>query len=210
MKVKIFTFNPFMENTYVLYDETNEAVVIDAGALFDSEKQELKKYIEENNLTLKRVLNTHLHLDHQFGNHFLFNTFGIAPEAHESDRILLDTYPIQAQAYGFNAGPAQPLKRTIEDNEIITFGNTELRAIHVPGHSPGSLVYYNEKENVLFSGDVLFLESIGRTDLPGGDYGTLIKGITDRLLTLPANTVVYSGHGDNTTIGYEKTHNPFL
>ena len=209
MKIKIFTFNPFQENTYVLYD-ANKAVIIDAGTLFEPEKQQLKSFLEDNNLTLKRVLNTHLHLDHQFGNQFIFDTYGIAPEAHADDKFLIDTFPVQAQAYGFSVGNAQPLGREIEDNETIAFGNTELKAIHVPGHSPGSLVFYNEKEGVMFSGDVLFLESIGRTDLPGGDYGTLIKGITERLFVLPDNTVVYPGHGDSTTIGYEKAHNPFL
>ena len=210
MNIKIFTFSPFQENTYVVYDDTNEAIIIDAGALFEPEKQQLKKFLEDNNLTLKRVLNTHLHLDHQFGNQFIYDTYGIAPEAHEADHFLLDTYELQTQAYGFPTGPAQPLKRNIQDNEKIIFGNTELTAIHVPGHSPGSLAYYNEKDGVLFSGDVLFLESIGRTDLPGGDHATLIRGITNRLFTLPDNTVVYPGHGDSTTIGYEKVHNPFL
>lgn len=211
MNIKIFTFNPFQENTYLLFDETNEAIIIDAGSLYDVEKQELKSYFEKNNLTLKRVLNTHLHLDHQFGNKFVFDTFGIAPEAHEKDEFLLENYPFQTQAFGLaNAGEAQALKRHIEDNEKIRFGNTELTAILVPGHSPGSLAFYNEKEKILFSGDVLFLESIGRTDLAGGNYATLIKSITERLFTLPDSTVVYPGHGDSTTIGYEKTHNAFL
>jgi len=211
MNIKIFTFNPFQENTYLLSDETNEALIIDAGCLYDAEKQELKRYLEDNNLTLKRALNTHLHLDHQFGNKFVFETFGVAPEAHESDAFLLDNYPIQTRAFGFeNAGEAQPSKGYILDNDKIRFGNTELTAILVPGHSPGSLAFYNEKEGILFSGDVLFLESIGRTDLAGGNYAALIKSITERLLTLPHSTVVYPGHGDSTTIGYEKAHNPFL
>ncbi|NDV45864.1 MBL fold metallo-hydrolase [Paludibacter sp. 221] len=211
MEIKIFTFSPFQENTYVLYDETGEAIIIDAGCLFDAEKEELKAFIENNNLTLKRVINTHLHLDHQFGNKFLYDTFGIAPEANQKDEFLVDMYPVQTQTFGFeNAGEAQPLKGYLEDDEKVVFGNTELRAIFVPGHSPGSLAYYSEKDNILFSGDVLFLESIGRTDLVGGDYATLIRSITERLFTLPDTTVVYPGHGDNTTIGYEKMNNPYL
>lgn len=211
MNIKIFTFSPFQENTYVLSDETNEAIIIDAGCLYDEEKIELKEYIEKNNLKLTRVINTHLHLDHQFGNKFLFETFGVAPEANDNDKFLLDAYPLQTKTFGFeNAGDAQPLKGYILDNEKISFGNTELTAILVPGHSPGSLAYYNEKEGILFSGDVLFLDSIGRTDLAGGNYGTLIKSITERLFTLPDSTVVYPGHGDSTSIGYEKVHNPYL
>ena len=211
MNIRIFTFNPFQENTYLLSDETNEAIIIDAGCLHNTEKQELKKHIEENNLKLKRVINTHLHLDHQFGNKFLFETFGIAPEAHEKDEFLLESYLAQSRTFGFeNAGEAQALKTYIRDNEKITFGSTQLTAIHVPGHSPGSLTFYNEKDGILFSGDVLFLESIGRSDLAGGNHGTLIKSITERLLTLPHSTIVYPGHGDCTTIGHEKNHNPFL
>lgn len=209
MTIKVFTFNPFMENTYLLYDETNEAVIIDAGCLSEIERSVLKQYIEENGLTLKRLLNTHLHLDHQFGNKFVSETYNIAPEANQLDEFLIDTYPIQTAAFGFNnAGEAQPLGRYIEDGEKIKFGNTELQAIHVPGHSPGSLAFYNEKEGILFSGDVLFLESIGRTDLMGGDHATLINSITERLFILPDKTVVYPGHGDVTTIGYEKQYNP--
>ncbi|MCL2289147.1 MAG: MBL fold metallo-hydrolase, partial [Bacteroidetes bacterium] len=133
------------------------------------------------------------------------------PEAHQADEFLNDNFAKQTRAFGFdNMGEAQPLKSYIADNEKIRFGNSELTAIHVPGHSPGSLVYYNAEDGVLFTGDVLFLESIGRTDLVGGDYATLIKNITERLLTLPESTVVYPGHGDSTTIGYEKVHNPYL
>ena len=211
IKIKIFTFNPFQENTYVLYDDTHEAIIIDAGCLFEKEKSQLKDFIKENQLVLKRVINTHLHLDHQFGNKFIHETYGIAPEANELDEFLINYYVQQTQAFGIpNAGAAQPLKGYIEDNEVISFGHSQLRAILVPGHSPGSLAFYDEKEGILFSGDVLFHESIGRTDLAGGDYSTLIKSITERLFTLPDNTQVYPGHGDITTIGYEKQHNPFL
>ncbi len=211
IKIKIFTFNPFQENTYVLYDDTHEAIIIDAGCLFEKEKSQLKDFIKENQLVLKRVINTHLHLDHQFGNKFIYETYGIAPEANELDEFLINYYVQQTQAFGIpNAGAAQPLKGYIEDNEVISFGHSLLRAILVPGHSPGSLAFYDEKEGILFSGDVLFHESIGRTDLAGGDYSTLIKSITERLFTLPDNTQVYPGHGDITTIGYEKQHNPFL
>jgi len=211
MTIKTFTFNPFQENTYLLFDETREAVIIDAGCIMDYEKQQLKAYIQENNLTLKRVLNTHLHLDHQFGNKFLYNTFGITPEANEEDEYLLANVVAQARSYGFNVDEeAQPIGRYIIDNEEIKFGNSILKAIHVPGHSPGSIAFYVEKEGILISGDALFKGSIGRTDLPKGDYATLITSITKKLLTLPDSTVVYSGHGPTTTIGEEKISNPYL
>jgi len=211
MKIKTFTFNPIQENTYLVYDETNEAVVIDAGCVSEIEKRALKNYIEDNELTLKRVLNTHLHFDHQFGNKFLYNTFGIKPEAGKEDEYLLENVIAQTQSFGMAVDEeAQPLGGYITDNQEIKFGNTTFKAFHVPGHSPGSMAFYDEKEGVLFAGDVLFRASIGRTDLPKGDYATLIHSITDKLLPLPDSTVVYSGHGPATTIGFEKKNNPFL
>jgi len=211
MTIKTFTFNPFQENTYLVFDETNEAVVIDAGCLQAGEKQILTRFIEDNKLTLKRVLNTHLHLDHQFGNKFLFDTYGIAPEACIEDEFLLDNVVAQARSYGFPVTEeAQPLGAYIIENQEITFGNSSLKAIHAPGHSPGSMVLYSEKDGVMFAGDVLFQGSIGRTDLPKGDYASLILAITKKLLVLPDSTVVYCGHGPSTTIGYEKKNNPYL
>ena len=211
MTIKTFTFNPFQENTYLVFDETNEAVVIDAGCLQAGEKQVLTRFIEDNKLTLKRVLNTHLHLDHQFGNKFLFDTYGIAPEACIEDEFLLENVVAQARSYGFPVTEeAQPLGAYMIENQEITFGNSSLKAIHAPGHSPGSMVLYSEKDGVMFAGDVLFQGSIGRTDLPKGDYASLILAITKKLLILPDSTVVYCGHGPSTTIGYEKKNNPYL
>jgi hydroxyacylglutathione hydrolase len=211
MTIKTFTFNPFQENTYLVYDETNEAVIIDAGCLQAGERLVLTRFIEDNKLTLKRVLNTHLHLDHQFGNKFLFDTYGIAPEACVEDEFLLENVVAQARSYGFPVTEeAQPLGAYITENQEITFGNSSLKAIHAPGHSPGSMVLYSEKNGVMFAGDVLFQGSIGRTDLPKGDYAGLILAITKKLLVLPDSTVVYCGHGPSTTIGYEKNNNPYL
>ena len=211
MTIKTFTFNPFQENTYLVWDETNEAVLIDAGMLFDNEKSTLKQFIEDNNLVLKRVLNTHLHIDHQFGNKFMFDAFGIAPEAGEEDEFLLATANSQAEMFGlpYTEIP-QKLDKYITDSQIIKFGSSEFIALHTPGHSPGSYCLYCEKAGVVFAGDVLFSGSIGRTDLPRGDYATLIKSIQNRLLPLPDFTVVYCGHGPTTTIGEEKQNNPFL
>ena len=211
MTIKTFTFNPIQENTYLVYDETLEAVVIDAGCISKVEKRALKQYMEDNNLTLKRVLNTHLHFDHQFGNRFLFDTFGIKPEAGKEDEYLLENVIAQTRSFGMDVDEeAQPLGGYIIENQEIKFGNSAFTAFHVPGHSPGSMAYYAEKDGVLFAGDVLFRGSIGRTDLPGGDYATLIQSITQKLLPLPDSTVVYSGHGPQTTIGFEKKNNPFL
>jgi len=211
MTIKTFIFNPIQENTYLVYDETNEAVVIDAGCITDSEKLQLKRFIEDNKLILKRVLNTHLHFDHQFGNKFLFTTYGIKPEAGKEDEYLLENAVSQARSFGLNTGEeAQPLGGYIIDQQEINFGNSTFIALHVPGHSPGSIAFYAEKEEVLFAGDILFRGSIGRTDLPKGDYATLILSITKKLLPLPDSTVVYSGHGPSTTIGFERKNNPFL
>jgi len=211
MTIKTFTFNPIQENTYLVYDETNEAVVIDAGCVSEIEKRALKNYIEDNELTLKRVLNTHLHFDHQFGNKFLFTTYGIKPEAGKEDEYLLENVIAQTRSFGMAVDEeAQSLGGYITDNQEIKFGNTTLVALHVPGHSPGHMAFYDQKDGILFAGDVLFRGSIGRTDLPKGDYATLILSITNKLLPLPDSTVVYSGHGPSTTIGFERKNNPFL
>jgi len=211
MTIKTFTFNPFQENTYLIYDETNEAVLIDAGCIFDAEKQSLKKFLDDNKLILKRVINTHLHLDHQFGNKYLFATYGILPEACVEDEFLLDNVIAQARSFGFPIDEeAQPLGGYITENQEIKFGNSTLIALHVPGHSPGSMAFYSAENGVIFAGDVLFQGSIGRTDLPQGDYATLITSITKKLLPLPDSTVVYCGHGPSTTIGNEKKNNPYL
>lgn len=211
MTIKTFTFNPIQENTYVVHDETGEAIVIDAGCYFENEKKALQSYIDDNKLKLVKVLNTHLHFDHQFGNKFLFDTYGIAPEAHAGDEFLLRRVVKGAVIYGFPVQEdAQPIGTYLQENQKISFGNTTLKIIHVPGHSPGHLVFHEEKEMILFAGDVLFSGSVGRTDLEQGDYGTLIRNITEKLLILPDETVVYPGHGPTTTIGKERVSNPYL
>lgn len=211
MQIKIFTFNPIQENTYLLFDETKECVIIDAGCFFPQEEQALADFMEANELKLKRVINTHLHFDHAFGNAFLARQYGVLPEAHKGDEYMIPNMPEQAKRFGFAYTVlTQNLGAHINEGDVIKFGNTELKAIYVPGHSPGSLCFYNEKEKVLFAGDVLFLESIGRTDLDQGDYGTLVNGITNKLFVLPEETKVYPGHGPSTTIGHEKKHNPYL
>lgn len=211
LTIQTFVFGPFQENTYLVYDETKEAVVIDAGCFDQNEKNRLKDFIVNNDLKLTRLLNTHLHLDHQFGNKFISDTFGIKPEAGQEDEFLIAKMLTQAQMFGLDISEgAQELGAYITDNQEIKFGNSIFTAIHVPGHSPGSMAFYSETDNVLFAGDVLFNGSIGRTDLEKGDYATLISSIQNRLLPLPDSTVVYSGHGPTTTIGNEKRNNPYL
>ncbi len=211
MKIKTFVFNPVQENTYLVYDG-DECIVIDAGCLFPQEEAELADFIAKNSLTLKQVLNTHLHFDHAFGNYFLAQKYGIAPKAHKADEFMIPIIQEQVRRFGFSnlKVEEQPLDSYLTEGDTIRFGNTELSVLHVPGHSPGSLCFYCKKADVLFSGDVLFHESIGRTDLPGGSYHDLINGITQKLLTLPDDTTVYPGHGESTTIKHEKQFNPFL
>lgn len=211
MKIKRFEFNMFPVNCYVISDETGEAAIIDAGCFFPEEQQMLKQYITDNKLTVKHLLNTHLHLDHVFGNPFILREFGLKAEACQLDEFLLAKLPDQCRMFGFSPNEAPVgLGHYIEDGEIIRFGHTELQAIHVLGHSPGGMVYYCKADACLFSGDVLFQGSIGRADLEGGDFNELIEQISCRLLTLPDETLVYPGHGEPTSIGKEKMENPFF
>lgn len=211
MKIKRFEFNMFPVNCYVLWDETREATVIDPGCYYDNEKQALKQYITSNQLTVKHLLNTHLHLDHIFGNSFLLREFGLEAEANQADEFWIDEAPKQSRMFGFPLPePPVPLGHYLHDGDLIRFGNTTLEAIHVPGHSPGSLVFYCAQEQCMFSGDVLFQGSIGRADLAGGNFDELIEHICSRLFVLPLDTVVYPGHGAPTTIGIEKAENPFF
>ena len=211
MKIKKFEFNMFPVNCYVVSDDSGEAVVIDAGCFYPEEKQMLKDYLFDNNLTLKHVLCTHLHLDHIFGNPFLFQEYGLQPEGGQQDEFWLDQASSMARNFGFLYEEKQPaLCRYINHNDTITFGDTTLKAIHVPGHSPGSIVYYCEEAACAFAGDVLFQGSIGRADLKGGNFEELREGISSRLFTLPEQTRIYPGHGPSTSIGYEKKNNPFF
>ncbi len=212
MNIKIFEFNPIAVNTYVLYDETGECVIIDAACFFPNEQQELIKFINEKKLVVKHLLNTHLHFDHVFGVNFIEAQFDVKMKAHKADKFLLANMEQQMVMFGFpaNGDYIPTLTNYIDENDIIEFGNQKLTIMHVPGHSPGSLVFYNKQEGVVVSGDVLFNGSIGRTDLPQGDHNSLIDGIKRKILTLPDNTVVYPGHGPATSVEGEKRINPFL
>ena len=211
MKVTCLTFNPFQENTYLLHDDTKECVVVDPGCYEQSEQKELQRYIQENDLKVVRLLNTHCHIDHVLGNKFVADTYGVELEIHEEDLQTLRSVPVYAPVYGFPMYAATEPKVTyLKEGDTIKFGNTELQVIFTPGHAPGHVVFYNEQDQICIGGDVLFKGSIGRTDLPGGDFNTLINSIRTKLFTLPEDTVVYPGHGPETTIGYENKYKPFL
>lgn len=210
IEIKHFTFNPFQENTYLLINDKRECIIIDPGCYFESERKELLTYIEKEGLKVTRLLNTHCHLDHIFGNRLVADTYGVGLEIHPLDAVVLERSPELGQMYGvpFEASPA-PV-RYFEEGEKIVFGDDELEVLLTPGHSPGSVCFYCAKEGFVIGGDVLFFQSIGRTDLPGGDHETLIKSIETKLFVLPDEVSVWPGHGKETTIGYEKQHNPFL
>lgn len=209
--VQPFTFNFVAVNTYVVYDETGEAVIIDCGCLEKREEQKLADFITDNKLTVKHLLNTHLHLDHVFGNTFASNTYGLKPEGSKLEEDELPNLQQQAARFGMQLSlPSVTLGTYLNEGDTVSFGNTSLLCLAVPGHSPGSLAFYSKDGGCVFSGDALFQGSIGRTDLWGGDFNTLISAIRSRLLTLPDNTVVYSGHGPSTTIGEEKKYNMYL
>lgn len=211
MKIKRFEFNMFPVNCYLVYDNTKEAVIIDPGCFFPEEKNFIKEYIYSKELNVKHLLCTHLHLDHVFGCMFIKETFGVGIEANPADEFWLEQAPYQARSFGFNYNEKiPPIEKPVFDGDIIKFGNLELEAICVPGHSPGSLAFYCKEKKVLFSGDILFQGSIGRADLQGGNFEELKENICNRLFILPDDVTVYPGHGQSTTIGYEKKNNPFF
>lgn len=212
MKIVQFVCNPFLENTYVIYDEfSSEAAIIDCGCYTMEEKQRLGDFIVSNNLQLKYLLNTHLHLDHIFGNYFVARTFGITPLAHYADEFLLEIFDKQLSLFGLESlDNAQPLGGFLTERDTLSIGNERIQILHIPGHSPGSVCFYMEQQGFVFVGDVLFSKSIGRTDLQGGNYEQLVEGIRQKLFILPNETIVYSGHGSNTQIGFEKKNNPYL
>lgn len=210
IQVVSLTYNAFEENTYILYDDTRECIILDPGCHSSVEKEHLKVFIEKNGLKPVRLINTHCHLDHIFGNKWVFDTYGLLPEIHQGELPVLKAAPQVSMMYGLACEPSPMPEEFIQDNTNITFGNSNLLTIFAPGHSPASLCFYSQEDNFLIGGDVLFYESIGRTDLPGGNYETLLNSIRNRILPLPDETVVYSGHGPSTTIGHERKYNPFI
>ncbi|HLG02457.1 MAG TPA: MBL fold metallo-hydrolase [Bacteroidia bacterium] len=208
--IKTFTFNPFYENTYVLSDETGECVIIDPGCHIAEEEKELEAYITENKLRPVKLLNTHCHVDHVFGNYFVATHWKTGLEMHRDDLGVLQSYPQVCKMYGFPGGPQPDPVAWLQEGDEVKFGNAVLRVLFTPGHSPGSISFYNAAQKFVIAGDVLFQGSIGRSDLPGGNFETLAASIREKLYTLPDDVQVYPGHGAPTTTGYEKKTNPFV
>jgi len=210
MQVKTFQFNPFQENTYILIDKTKDCVIIDAGCNSVGEVELLDKFISTNGLKPKFLLNTHAHIDHILGNKYINEKYGLIPHFHREDLFLYQNSIEIARMYGIEYSLLKPPYKYLEEKQKIVFGESTLDCLLVPGHSPGSICFYNKKHEILISGDVLFRESIGRTDLPGGNHQQLLANISEKLLVLPDNVVVYPGHMESTTIGHEKMYNPFF
>jgi hydroxyacylglutathione hydrolase len=208
--LKSFCFGPFQENTYLLYDDKGEAIIFDPGNSTSSENLELKTFIEEKKLTLTRLLLTHAHIDHILGNKFVHDTWGLLPEVNAGDVFFIERMMQSANLYGISAEQSPMAKSSIEEGDKIKLGEYVFDCLFTPGHSPGSISFYNEKNKLLISGDVLFSGSIGRTDLPMGDHETLLSSVREKLFILPPDVKVYSGHGPVTTIGFEKENNPFF
>ncbi len=208
--LKTFCFGPFQENTYVLYNEENTAFIIDPGNSNTSENNTLKNFIEDKKLNLTRLLLTHAHIDHIMGNRFIFDTYGLLPEVHKNDLYFIEKMPQSAALYGLSCEPSPMPEKFIEEGDVITLGNYSFKCLFTPGHSPGSISFYNQQNKMLIAGDVLFNRSIGRTDLPMGNHETLLASIREKLLVLNDDTKVFCGHGPSTFIGDEKLNNPFL
>ncbi len=225
MNIKCFSCNDFSEICYVISNDNNEAIVIDPGFCFEQERLAFSKYISDNNLTIKRVLNTHLHVDHILGNRFIQNTYGVGAEASEKDEPLLENMFAYASMFGLvghsfsekdfrDKLEANPLVGNLKENDVVAIDGIRLKVLEIPGHTMGHLAYYCEEEKCIFVGDILFCGSIGRTDLAGGDprdmQKLLVEGIHAKILCLPGDTEVFPGHGMSTTVEHEKLNNMYL
>lgn len=208
MEVKTFTFNPFMENTYVVYDN-GTGVIIDPGCYDPAEEQELVDFIENKGIKIEKILNTHGHIDHVLGNYFAKTKFNVELWIGEHDLQTLQSVKAYAPSYGFQKYSAAEADHLMKEGDEINVGSGKMKVLFAPGHAPGHIAFYNAKDGFIIGGDVLFQESIGRTDLPGGDFDTLMQSISSQFYTLPDETIVYPGHGGETTIGHEKKFNPF-
>lgn len=208
--IKQFVFNPFQENTYVLYQPQGEAIVVDAGCSTESEFQELLDFVNSQNLTVKCLINTHCHIDHILGIDKLKKQFGVKAFAHIDDFPLLQMAPAHAMMFWLYLETVPAIDETLSHGDMIELNGDSIKVIHTPGHSRGGLCFYAEQERFILTGDTLFNLSIGRTDLAGGNYETLIKSIREQLMVLPDDVIVYPGHGNSTTIGIERASNPFL
>jgi len=210
IKIDFFTFNPLAENTYLLTNEKQEALIIDPGFYFTEEENTFKNFISDYNIKPVQLLNTHCHLDHVFGNEWVRKNYGLELYIHEGEKKVLEFAPATGNMYGLRFTNYKGAFHFIDEGDKIFLGDDELEILLTPGHSPASVCFYCKAQNFIIGGDVLFNESIGRFDLPGGDEQTLYKSIREKLYVLPDETIVYPGHGEPTTIGHEKKYNPFV
>jgi hydroxyacylglutathione hydrolase len=210
MKIYKFVFSPIDVNTYILVDDSGDCAIIDCGCYEKQESEKLESFIMDKSINPVLLLNTHCHLDHVFGNKFVLEKYGLRTFSSELDEMNRKNASQHAMLFGLTMDKPPEPAGFISDNQMVTFGTTELKALHVPGHTSGSLAFYSEKNNCVFTGDALFSGSIGRTDLQGGNYETLIRSIKNKLFVLPPSTVVYPGHGNDTTIEREMKSNPFF
>lgn len=211
MKIKKFTFNPFLENTYLLWDElTYSAAIIDPGMYSSEEELEIKSFIKENSLEIIFMINTHCHLDHLLGSKFIKEVYDPVYYVPENDLPLFNHAQKQAEMFGISINELPPVDKFLSENEKLPLGKEPIQNIFTPGHSPGEFCLYVKEAKFCLTGDVLFKESIGRTDLYGGNYNVLLSSIKDKLFNLDDDVVIYPGHGEESTIGYEKKNNPFL
>lgn len=210
LQIKVLTYNPVQENTYLLFNENKECIIIDPGCYFDNEKEEITVAIQENNLRPVMLLNTHCHLDHVFGNKFIAEEYKLTLHLHKEEEQMLQMAPASGLMFNLPFDNYTGEFIYLHEGDIITLGTDKLEVIHAPGHSPGSVCFYCKEQKFIIGGDVLFNNGIGRTDLPGGSHETLLKSIREKLFPLPDDVTVYSGHGIETLIGYEKKTNPFF
>ena len=211
MKIARLIFNPIQENTYIIWDDTLEAAVIDAGNMNERENEVLAKFIADNGLKPKYALNTHGHFDHMLGVDFLREKYGAQLAMSAKDEFLLKGASVSAELFGVKADALpEAIDVDLEGKESIKFGNTELKIIPTPGHTPGHVAFFEPESKVLFTGDTLFRESIGRTDLPGGDYSWIMRSIIENILPLGDDVKIYPGHGDTSDLGHESMYNPFV
>lgn len=210
MKIIKFVFNPIQENTYVVWDETGECVIVDAGNASASEDAALADFIAAQGLKPVVAVNTHGHFDHTMGVQYVKDTFGVPFAASSADEFLIEHGRESGAMFGVQVGEMPTIDTDLSKTDEIVFGNTKLKVIKTPGHTPGGVVLYEPESKSLFTGDTLFRESIGRTDLPGGDYGELMHSIIENIISLGDEVAIYPGHGEKSTIGHESLYNPFV
>lgn len=210
IQIKVFSFNPFSENTYIVYNENKSAFIIDPGNYNPLETNTIKNFISENKLKVKNILLTHAHIDHILGLQSIFDEYEVPVLMNEIEKEILDRNPMDAKRFGFDFKAFEGNISFIKEKEVLSLDEDEFKVYHTPGHSPGHLAYHNVEQKFIISGDVLFQGSIGRTDLYKGNHEQLLESIRTKLFVLDNETEVYSGHGSPTTIGFEKENNPFF